>query len=89
VAITDFYLFEWMKDQLSGRILDREQNLGEMITEILLLLSKDEVKNAFQDVGEWWTRMESSVFAMGMPRSLNIVSNVILKTSGTLCNPYI
>jgi hypothetical protein len=36
-----------MKQQLSGRTLDNEENVLETITEILSGLPKDEVKRAF------------------------------------------
>jgi hypothetical protein len=47
LAITDFYLFEKLKRQVSGRTLDIEHNVLETVTEILNEFPKDEVKNAF------------------------------------------
>jgi hypothetical protein len=47
LAIAGFYLFGRLKRQLSGRILDNEENLLETITETLSELPKDEVQSAF------------------------------------------
>jgi transposase len=35
LATADIYLFDWLKQRLSGRTLDSEENVLEMITEIL------------------------------------------------------
>jgi hypothetical protein len=47
VAIADFYVFGWLKQQFFGRTLDNEQILPETVTEILSELPKDEVKSVF------------------------------------------
>jgi hypothetical protein len=47
LAIADFYLFSWLKQQLSGGTLDNESNVLERITEILSELRQNEVKRAF------------------------------------------
>jgi hypothetical protein len=43
----DFHLFGRLKQQLSGRTLDNEENVLDTITEILSELPKDDVKRAF------------------------------------------
>jgi hypothetical protein len=47
LIIADFDLFRWSKQQLSGRIVDSQQNLLETVTEILNELPKNEVKLYF------------------------------------------
>jgi hypothetical protein len=47
LAFADFYLFDRLKQQLSGTTLDGEENVFETITEILSELPKDEMKSAF------------------------------------------
>jgi hypothetical protein len=45
LANADFYLFERLKQQLSGRILDSKKNVAETVTGILRELNKHEVKS--------------------------------------------
>jgi hypothetical protein len=45
LAIADFSLFGRLKQQLSERTLDSEENVLETITETLRKLPKDEVKS--------------------------------------------
>jgi hypothetical protein len=47
LAIADFDVFGRLKQQLSGRTLDSEENVLETITEILSELPKDQMKSAF------------------------------------------
>jgi hypothetical protein len=47
LAIADFYLFGQLKQQLSRRTLNPEENVLETMTKILSELPKDEVKSAF------------------------------------------
>jgi hypothetical protein len=47
LALADFDLFGWLKQQLSERTLDSEKNLFEMVIEILIDLPKDEMKSTF------------------------------------------
>jgi hypothetical protein len=47
LAIADLYLFGRLKQQLSRKTLDNEENVLETITEILTEAPKDEVKRAF------------------------------------------
>jgi hypothetical protein len=46
LAVADFCPFAWLKQQLSGRALDSEQNVHERATEVLSGRPNDEVKNA-------------------------------------------
>jgi hypothetical protein len=67
LAIADFYfyLFGRLKQQLSGRSLDSEENVLETITEILSDLPNDEVKSGFvhwnENASGSHTTMENSV----------------------------
>jgi hypothetical protein len=47
LAIEEFYLFSRLTQRLSGKTLDNEENVLEMITEILSEPPKDEVQSAF------------------------------------------
>jgi hypothetical protein len=48
VAITDFYLFGRLQQQLSRTTLDSEENVLETVTEILSELRKSQGKSAFR-----------------------------------------
>jgi hypothetical protein len=65
LAIADFSLFGRLKQQLSGRTLEIEENVLETITEILGELPKIEVKvrlcTGKKDASGWQTTMESSI----------------------------
>jgi hypothetical protein len=65
LAIADFYLLGWLKQQPSGRTLDSGENVLEVVAEILSELPKDEVKSLFmhwnKDASGSQTTMESSI----------------------------
>jgi hypothetical protein len=78
LAIANFYLFGRLKQQLSGRILDSEENVLEMITEILSELPKDKVKRVFvhwKERCQWVAdHVGSSIRISETPSCFDIVS---------------
>jgi hypothetical protein len=56
LAIADFDMFGHLKQELSGRTLEGEQNVLETVTEILNGLPKDEVRDALL---HWRKRCQS------------------------------
>jgi hypothetical protein len=78
LAISDFYLFGLVKQKVSVRTLDSEENVLETITEILSEQPKDEAKNAFanwkEDASESQTTMESANARSQTPSYFDIVS---------------
>jgi hypothetical protein len=82
LAITDFFLFGQLKQQLSGRILDSEENVLKTMTEIMSELPKDETKVRWcigeKDASGSQTTMESSIRISETPSYFDIV-RVILR----------
>jgi hypothetical protein len=78
LAIADFHPFGWLKQRLSGRTLDNEENLPETITEILSELPKHEVKMRWRtgkkDTTGLQTTLESSIRISLTPNCFDIVS---------------
>jgi 4-alpha-glucanotransferase len=65
LAIAAFYLFGRLKEQLSGRTLDTEEDVLETITEILSELPKNKVRNAFllwKEKCQWVTDHNSEFY---------------------------
>ena len=62
IAISDFYLFGYVKDQLKGKTFESADSLLDEVTEILSKIPQDTLKHAFL---EWETKLQKVIDSDG------------------------